>query len=117
MVARMPPGDAQWLRTLRSHLDQGEVAGVYGGQLYPINSRFLDKRDLDIFSSLEPRIERVDSDFWNANSMFPKSVWKTQRFEESVFELEDHHWTKLVLARAMNPLEPAALDTIRAHQD
>jgi HEAT repeat protein len=104
------PANAQWLRTLHSHLDDGEAAGVYGGQLYPIHSRFLDKRDLDIFSSLEPRVERVDSDFWNANSMFPRSVWETQKFEESVFELEDHHWTKLVLPRGYEiHFEPAAL--------
>ena len=104
------PANAQWLRTLRSHLGAEEVAGVYGGQLYPTDSRFLDKRDLDIFSSLNPRVERVDSDFWNANSMFPRSVWKTQRFEESVFELEDHYWSKLVLPRGYEiHFEPAAL--------
>ena len=97
LSAHAIPSNRNWLKILYSHFQNPDVAGVYGAQLYPVNSRFLDKRDLDIFSTLEPRIEKANSDFWNANSMFPRSKWEMQQFDETVFELEDHHWTKQIL--------------------
>ena len=97
LSAHAIPSNRTWLETLYAHMNDPLVAGVYGAQVYPINSRFLDKRDLDIFSSLEPRVEKKDSDFWNANSMFSRSVWERQPFEETIIELEDHYWTKQVL--------------------
>ncbi|HEX2253630.1 MAG TPA: HEAT repeat domain-containing protein [Thermoanaerobaculia bacterium] len=113
----IPAGD-DWLARLRAPLDAPRLAGVYGGQLYNLHSRFLDKRDLDIFSTLEPRTERRDSDFWNANSMFPRSVWEQQRFDETVYELEDHHWTKRLLPRGYEVrFEPRALVYHYSHLD
>jgi len=110
LSAHTIPADRHWLRRLRSHMETPRLAGVYGAQLYNAHSRFLDKRDLDIFSTLEPRIETVDSDFWNANSMFPRAVWERQRFDETVFELEDHHWTKQLLPLGLEVhFEPRAL--------
>jgi glycosyltransferase involved in cell wall biosynthesis len=112
------PANADWLRTLCAGLDGDRVAGVYGGQLYPIHSRFLDKRDLDIFSALEPRVEREQSDFWNANSVFPRSAWEIRKFDESVYELEDHYWTKLLLPLGYEiHFEPAALVYHYSHLD
>lgn len=110
LSAHAIPANRAWLRTLHDHLKHERVAGVYGAQLYPANSKFLDKRDLDIFSTLRPRVEKSNSDFWNANSMFPKSKWELQPFDETVFELEDHHWTKRVLPRGFEVhFEPRAL--------
>jgi len=97
LSAHAIPSNHTWLAKLYEHMSDPSIAGVYGAQVYPVNSRFLDKRDLDIFSSLEARVEKTDSDFWNANSMFPRSVWEKQPFEETVIELEDHYWTKQVL--------------------
>jgi HEAT repeat protein len=110
LSAHAIPSNRAWLGTLHAHLRDDVVAGVYGGQLYPVDSRFLDKRDLDIFSTLEPRVEKTASDFWNANSMFSRSKWERQPFDETIYELEDHYWTKQVLPRGYEVhFEPAAL--------
>ncbi len=110
LSAHAIPSNRAWLKTLHAHMNNAAVAGVYGAQLYPANSRFLDKRDLDIFSSLTPRVERNDSDFWNANSMCSRSVWEMRSFDETVYELEDHYWTKQVLPKGFEVhFEPAAL--------
>lgn len=91
------PADSNWLMTLLAEASKPDTLGVYGAQIYPLYARFLDKRDLDIFSSPTPRLETRDSDFWNTNSMFPRSAWEKRPFDETVFELEDHHWTKCLL--------------------
>ncbi len=91
------PSDERWLENLIRPLRSPDVLGVYGGQIYPINAKFLDKRDLDIFSDIRPRTETRDSDFWNANSAFSRNSWEKQPFDETVIELEDHHWTKQIL--------------------
>ena len=118
LSAHTIPAGRDWLAKLCDHMDVQNLAGVYGGQLYNIQSRFLDKRILDAFSTLEPREELCDSDFWNANSMFPRAVWETQRFDESVFELEDHYWTKCLLPRGhVVHFEPQALVYHYSHID
>ncbi len=97
LSAHTIPANDQWLNNLYKSSLKEDLLGVYGAQLYPINSKFLDKRDLDIFSTRTPRNENVDSDFWNANSILSKSMWKKKPFNEEVFELEDHYWTKQLL--------------------
>lgn len=92
------PANDRWLTDLTTWQANPTVLGAYGAQLYPVTSRFLDKRDLDIFSGLRPRTEHQDSDFWNANSTFQRSFWDKARFDDQVFELEDHYWTKVHLA-------------------
>lgn len=110
LSAHTIPANNQWLGLLFRHHECPKLAGVYGAQLYPINSEFLDKRDLDIFSTTKPRVEKVDSDFWNANSLFPKRIWELQHFDETVFELEDHYWTKQLLPMGYEVhFEPDAL--------
>lgn len=104
------PANRNWLKTLHSQLERPQVAGVYGAQLYPANSRFLDKRDLDIFSTVEPRVEKENSDFWNANSMIDRRKWELRAFDERTLELEDHHWTKQLLPLGYEiRFEPGAL--------
>jgi hypothetical protein len=105
------PANDMWLANLTSWLGNPATLGTYGGQVYPVTSRFLDKRDLDIFSSLRPRTERRDSDFWNANSVFHRSNWEKEPFDEGVFEMEDHYWTKRHLAHGDQwvRFEPSAL--------
>ncbi len=97
LSAHAIPANRSWLENLTAWLPNHDVLGTYGAQLYPVTSRFLDKRDLDIFSSLRPRTETRDSDFWNANSAFLRSFWEKEQFDSSVIELEDHHWTKKLL--------------------
>jgi len=105
------PANDTWLANLTAWLANPSVLGTYGAQVYPVTSRFLDKRDLDIFSGLRPRTEATDSDFWNANSFFHRSSWEKEPFDEHVFELEDHYWTKRHLANGGQwvRFEPSAL--------
>ncbi|MBC2714992.1 MAG: glycosyltransferase [Desulfobacteraceae bacterium] len=118
LSAHAIPASRNWLSTLYTHMKDPNVAGVYGAQLFPINSKFLDKRDLDIFSRDQSRIEREDSDFWNANSMFPRRFWEIQKFDERTFELEDHHWTKMILPLGYEiHFEPQALVYHYSHID
>jgi HEAT repeat protein len=97
LSAHAIPANRTWLENLTAWLPNQDVLGTYGAQLYPVTSRFLDKRDLDIFSGLRPRTETRDSDFWNANSAFLRSFWEKEQFDSTVIELEDHHWTKKLL--------------------
>jgi hypothetical protein len=102
LSAHAIPGNRKWLANLLEPLinknaDNGIIA-TYGAQIYPYYSEFLDKRDLDIFNFAEPRKETIDSDFWNANSAFKRVVWEKYKFCETVYELEDHFWTKHILS-------------------
>src|SRR5262245_18292333 len=49
LSAHAIPADDTWLGLISAWLGNPDVLGTYGAQLYPITSRFLDKRDLDIF--------------------------------------------------------------------
>ncbi|TCO45858.1 HEAT repeat domain-containing protein [Actinocrispum wychmicini] len=100
LSAHAVPANANWLDALVRHLRNSGVLGVYGSQIYPSTARFLDKRDLDIFSDAHPRSEFADSDFWNANSAFRRTSWEARPFDETVIELEDHYWTKQALPSA-----------------
>ena len=91
------PADDSWLEALTGPAEDAGHIGVYGAQVYPQDSRFLDKRDLDIFSDRRPREETADADFWNANSALTARAWECLPFDEQVVELEDHYWTKLQL--------------------
>jgi hypothetical protein len=97
LSAHALPAGERWLHDLTAHLRNPDVLGVYGAQIYPVTSRFLDKKDLDIFSDTQPRTEAADSDFWNANAAFDRRSWEKQPFDETVIELEDHYWTKQLL--------------------
>jgi HEAT repeat protein len=119
LSAHAMPANDQWLDTLVAWLREPELLGVYGAQVYPLTARFLDKRDLDIFSASRPRTEVIDSDFWNANSAFHRSSWEKERFDETVIELEDHYWTKQHLSQRGGWVryEPRALVYHYGHED
>src|SRR5690606_20477115 len=69
------PEDDRWLANLTAKAADPGVLPVYGAQVYPRTAKFLDKRDLAIFSDIHARSETRDTDFWNANSAFPKAAW------------------------------------------
>ena len=93
------PSDERWLERLLAPSGDPGLVGIYGSQRYCDHAEFLDKKDLDIFRYGPDRVEHADADFWNANSCFTRQAWTTQPFDEQVFELEDHHWTKEMLPR------------------
>jgi glycosyltransferase involved in cell wall biosynthesis len=118
LSAHAIPANSDWLSHLHGHMQVPMLAGVYGGQVFNVHSKFLDKRDLDIFSTLQPRIEVSDTDFWNANSMFPRALWDMRQFDETVFELEDHYWTKCLTPKGYHVrFEPRSLVYHYSHID
>ncbi len=103
------PADDSWLSALLHRHNESDLAGIYGSQRYCDQARFLDKKDLDLFRYGPARLERVDSDFWNANSSFTRQAWSTEHFDETVFELEDHYWSKVLLLQGFHVrYEPGA---------
>lgn len=118
LSAHTIPSDPHWLTHLRRSVDEPNVAGAYGAQIYNGNSRFLSKQILDVFSTSVARLEKVNSDFWNANSIFPRKMWQQTPFDETVCELEDHFWTKQVLTSGLCVrFEPRALVYHYTHID
>lgn len=118
LSAHTIPSDPHWLMHLRRSVDEPNIAGAYGAQLFNSHSRFLSKQILDVFSTSVARLERVDSDFWNANSIFPRRMWQQTPFNENVCELEDHFWTKQLLNNDLCVrFEPRALVYHYTHID
>lgn len=119
LSAHAIPANDSWLAQLTKEVQHPEALASYGAQIYPLTDRFLDKRDLDIFSDPAPRIEKYDSDLWNANSAFARVRWETIPFDESVIELEDHYWTKVHLPQSNCHVryEPAAQVYHYGHAD
>lgn len=109
LSAHAIPANDEWLETLLRHHREPGLVGAYGSQRYTDDSRFLDRKDLDLFRFGPARVERCDSDFWNACSYFSRAAWKRQAFDEQTFELEDHEWSKRLLPLGFHVrYEPAA---------
>ncbi len=118
LSAHAIPADRNWLARLLEAAGQPNVVAAYGAQLYNCHSRYLSKQVFDVFSTDVPRFETVDSDFWNANSIFPRRIWQETPFHEDVCELEDHYWTKLILRHTLCVrYEPRALVYHYSHID
>ncbi|MBV9684920.1 MAG: glycosyltransferase, partial [Solirubrobacterales bacterium] len=97
LSAHALPANERWLASLLDGLADPGALAVYGAQVFPLNSPFVDKRDLDIFAHPRSRRETADSVLWNANAAFPRREWERQPFEETVMRVEDHYWTKCLL--------------------
>jgi len=103
------PVDAQWLRNLVAPLSDPEVAGVYGRQEPLSYTSDLDKRDLLTVFGLDPKVQRRDPFFHNANSAMRRDVWDRFPFDESVSNVEDRIWGRQVVeAGLIIRYEPSA---------
>ena len=91
------PASRYWLKNLLDGLDSEGVAGVYGRQLPLPFSDPVDRNDLFMAFGVEPRIQKKDWFFHNANSLILKEVWSRYRFDEHTSTLEDRLWAKAVL--------------------
>lgn len=96
LSAHCLPVRDDWLSCLAAALDNPEVAGVYGRQLPMEFTSAQDKRDLFNTFGLDPRLQRRDTFFHNANSMLRRSVWEQIPFDESVTNIEDRLWAQAV---------------------
>lgn len=72
------------------------IAGVYGRQVPFSYSNELDKRDLSITFGLDPRLQRRDPFFHNANSIIRHEALYPGLFDEELTNIEDRAWASLV---------------------
>ena len=97
LSAHCIPEDTRWLSNLRRNFDgDAKVAGVYGRQLPVSFTEAIDKRDLLIVFGRDRRVQVKDYFFHNANSMLRRDVWERFPFDESVTNIEDRVWGKVV---------------------
>lgn len=93
------PVDSKWLSNLLNNLKEPKVGGVYGRQEPMEFTSDADKRDLALVFGLDRKVQRKDTFFHNANSMFKKNIWEEIPFDEDVSNIEDRVWAKKVLER------------------
>jgi glycosyltransferase involved in cell wall biosynthesis len=91
------PVNNKWLEQLVSNFKDPQIAGVYGRQEPMSFTSNSDKRDLLITFGLDRREQFKDSFFHNANSIFPRKIWKNFPFNEEVTNIEDRLWAEQVL--------------------
>ena len=103
------PVDSKWLSNLLNNLKEPKVGGVYGRQEPMEFTSDADKRDLALVFGLDRKVQRKDTFFHNANSMFKKNIWEETPFDEDVSNIEDRVWAKKVLERGYEVVyEPMA---------
>ena len=103
------PVDSKWLSNLLNNLKEPKVGGVYGRQEPMEFTSDADKRDLALVFGLDRKVQRKDTFFHNANSMFKKNIWEEIPFDEDVSNIEDRVWAKKVLERGYEVVyEPMA---------
>ena len=110
LSAHCIPKSKSWLKSLVSALqDNPNVAGAYGRQQPMKFSSDADKRDLFLVFGLDKRIQVKDSFFHNANSILRKSLWKKNKFDEKITNIEDRIWAKKIISKGWKILyEPEA---------
>ncbi|MDR4508753.1 MAG: glycosyltransferase [Candidatus Brocadiaceae bacterium] len=103
------PVDSKWLNNLLDNFKRSEIGGVYGRQEPMEFTSDADKRDLALVFGLDRKVQRKDSFFHNANSMFRKRLWEEIPFDEEVTNIEDRVWAKMVLEKGYEIIyEPKA---------
>jgi len=96
--AHCVPKNRKWLASLLDNFSNDEnIGGVYGRQLPLSYTDPIDKRDLLIVFGQDKRIQKKDYFFHNANSMFPRQIWKKFPFSEEASNIEDRVWGKQVI--------------------
>lgn len=106
------PINREWLFNLINPLIKNkfnDVVAVYGRQEPLSFSSPLDKRDLAITFGLDRKIQTKDPFFHNANSAFPKKIWKKFKFDELASNIEDRIWGRTLIKNKYKILyEPKA---------
>ena len=103
------PVDNKWLGKLIENFSDPEVAGVYGRQEAMSFTSDSDKRDLALVFGLDRKVQKKDSFFHNANSMFRRDIWEKMPFDEKITNIEDRAWAQHVLQKGYKIIyEPEA---------
>ncbi|MBT3586374.1 MAG: glycosyltransferase family 2 protein [Halobacteriovoraceae bacterium] len=109
LSAHCIPIQNDWLDNLLANFSDKDVAGVYGRQEPMSFSSALDKRDLLLVFGLDKKIQKKDSFFHNANSMFRRSVWEKTPFDEAATNIEDRIWGREIIKQKLTIIyEPEA---------
>tara|TARA_Y100000816_G_C26089408_1_gene575442 strand:- start:396 stop:1748 length:1353 start_codon:yes stop_codon:yes gene_type:complete len=109
LSAHCIPYDNLWLFRLKKNLKINKVAGVYGRQVPLPYTSDVNKRDLLNTFGLDKKIQKKDSFFHNANSMFKKKIWSKVNFDNHVTNIEDRVWAHNILKFGYNIIyEPQA---------
>ena len=109
LSAHCIPYDNLWLYRLKKNLKSDKVAAVYGRQVPLPYTSDINKRDLINTFGLDKKVQKKDSFFHNANSMFKKNIWKKKNFDNNVTNIEDRVWAHNILRLGFNIIyEPLA---------
>ncbi len=92
LSAHCIPYDDMWLYFLTREINKKKLAGIYGRQVPLPYSSDNDKRDLLNTFGLDKKIQKKDSFFHNACSAFKKNLWKKNKFDEKLTNIEDRVW-------------------------
>lgn len=88
-----------WLCEMVEDLDdknEEKIGALYGKQLPMEFSSDQDKRDLLIVFGEDPRIQKKDNFFHNANSIIRRELWEEFNFDNNANNLEDRLWAKKI---------------------
>ena len=91
------PENKDWLKNLLKNFKNKKVAGVYGKQSPLKFSGPKDIRDLYITFGNEKKIQKKDYFFHNANSAIRRELWKKNKFNEKLTNIEDREWGKRII--------------------
>lgn len=97
LSAHCIPKYSNWLKNLLRNFKKNKIAGAYGRQMPFEHSSNMDKRDLLVTFGLDPKIQKKDYFFHNANSMIKKDVWEKIPFDNKTTNIEDRLWGKAVI--------------------
>ncbi|BBD09581.1 glycosyltransferase family 2 protein [Desulfovibrio ferrophilus] len=97
LSAHCIPATESWLEHLVETMDDERVGAAYGRQLPLPSSHPFDKRDLLNTFGIEPRLQKLDTFFHNANSIIRRSLWQTIPFDGETPHIEDRLWAAQVI--------------------
>ncbi len=109
LSAHCIPVNDKWLENLVAAMDDEKTAGVYGRQEPMSFTPAHDKRELLLVFGLDKKIQKKDSFFHNANSIFRRDIWERYPFDEKATNIEDRIWGREVIkAGCQIVYEPSA---------
>lgn len=98
LSAHCIPLDENWLSGLVNAIrSDANYAGVYGRQVPMSFSSLEDKRDLLLLFGRDPKIQRRDGFFHNANSILRRDLWEKFPFDEEITNIEDRIWGEEII--------------------
>ena len=110
LSAHCIPKRNNWLEIFVNSLEENKnYAGVYGRQVPVSFTDPIDKRDLLMVFGPDRKIQIKDYFFHNANSIIRRNIWEKYPFDESVTNIEDRVWGKVIIENGYQLLyEPEA---------